>query len=522
MSVDLRPTSTARGDADQLVALSAPVRDPLWMLARQWLTGAFVAEDGGTPVHVSLAFATAPLCLDGAPLASAVEPVIEAESPALDGAARIRLGAELIRRLRDEGDHAPLVSDLAAAFPLAGAPFHGRVPDGGALLQALSGHAADTQDLPSLPGVDPTLLDAAAAAVRSWCVWAAGQAGSGRIAPDAWDPQRLEYRFDLTSAPAGGALTLHATGYDGTGADWHAFDRDPMPTAPASADAMPVEVRPVPVTYAGMPRPRFWELEDGQVNLDALRDGTDAAHAVLATFAHQYANDWFVVPLELEAGACLITRLDVVDTFGAATTIPSVATLDGGTGPWRLWEISGAGGDLLDAATGVRVLPPVAPPPLEGPVLEQIVIVRDELANLAWLIELITTGDDGKAVDRYRRWLALRRPAQARADGMPTYRLGTEIPDFWYPLIASDQGLLALATVPPEATGVGDDGVRGQIVVHAAGMTIADEEASREGTGIIRRDRLSLTPQGLVVWRARIKGPGKGESSSGLRFDVLA
>jgi hypothetical protein len=231
----------------------------------------------------------------------------------------------------------------------------------------------------------------------------------------------------------------------------------------------------------------------------------------------------------------VITTLEVTDTFGTTTSIPATAGLDGPGGRWRLWELApSADADPAagapDAATAVRVLPAPAPTPLEGPPLEEVLIGRDELANLAWLIELATRDGDGEAVDRFRRWLRLRAaedpsfdPAgQAKAR---RYRLGTTLPDYWYPLTATPDPAgghrLALASVPPEAVGVPDTGVQGKLVPHVPGTLIADEEASRAGSRLQRLDRLGRTPSGRVVWRARTKTAGAGEVGSGLRFDVL-
>jgi hypothetical protein len=59
------------------------------------------------------------------------------------------------------------------------------------------------------------------------------------------------------------------------------------------------------------------------------------------------------------------------------------------------------------------------------------------------------------------------------------------------------------------------------MIAKTPGTTIADAEAQREGTRLVRRDRLARTPSGAVTWRARAKDAGRGEAASGLRFDVL-
>ena len=531
------------------------MRDPLWLLARQWQTGAFLAADAGRPVQVTLQHAGAPIVLDGAPLTGPIQPVVEAEPlpavQALDTAARVRLAGELVHRLRDAGlatnTLTAVRAALARAFPLRPsaaestlAVFTGRLPDPAGLAQLLAGTLSPDGTggpFPTLPGVEPADKPTAAAverAVRAWYRWLVGQLtppGAPDPDPDpaAWDPQRLEYGFTATGAIPAGTVALHAAGYDGLGVDWYSFDRDPMTGGETTTASTTLQMRPVPVTYPGMPRPRFWEFEDGDVNLDTLRTGGDPAHAVLAAFAHQYTNDWFVVPLELPPGVRVVTALTVTDTFGTTTLVPAVAAIDHDRGPWRLWDLTSPSGEA-DAASGMRVILPPAPQPLEGPVLEEALLARDEFANLAWLIELTTRDRDGTTIDRHQRWLRLRpaadptfNPAAANAT---RYQLGSTIPDFWYPLVAApdspaDHPLLASATLPPEAKGVSDDGVQGHLVRHTDGSRLADEEATRQGTRLTRRDRVTLSPAGPVIWRARTKGPGQGESSSGLRFDIL-
>jgi hypothetical protein len=541
----LHPRSTAVSPAEQLEALSAAVRDPLWMLARQWQTGGLAADDTGSPVRVTLAHTVASLT-DGSREVTPIEPWVEAERPptfsALDHAALVALSIELVRRLRDGGvpEAGPV---LSRAFPLGrdqlGAhlqPFAGRVPDPRLLHPALAaamGNLGDTGSLPPISGLPAGAVTPTETVCRGWMRWVAGEvsaaAGPAGLDPPAWDPQRMEYSFALTAALPGSAMRLRADEYDGSGVDWYTFDRsaDPAPAA-AAAPQPTVELHPTPVSYPGMPRPRFWELEDGDVNLDLAAD-RDTAHAVLVSFAHRYANDWFVVPLTVAPGVCVVTALTVTDTFGTVTTVPAAAAVDGGHGPWRLWELTTD--DDPAAQAGARLLVPPTPKPLSGTPVEDVLLVRDELANLAWAVERLTQDRDGTTVDRYQRYLRLRPASDpafgggARPDGRLTYRLGTQLPDYWYPLAATTDAagrpLLTLATVAPEATGVSDTGVQGVLVRHAEGTALADEEVPREGAHVTRLDRLVTGGAAVLRWRARTKGPGLGEGSSGLRFDIL-
>jgi len=552
----LSPHSTASTAETRREVLAAPVRDPLWLLARQWQTRGFIADDAGTPVGVRLATATAPLRTGGpgGAAVSAIEPLIEAEPRPtiddLDHARLTELATELARRLRAAGAAAARTT-LAGAFPFAPAgagptirPFAGRIPDPRPLYHLLVpalGVTGDRGTLPPIPGLPAAQAAAVETACRSWLAWlaprlsAATPSGSGADgdAPAAWDSERLEYRFALGARLPDAAVELRAEEYDGAGIEWYTFDDAGRDAAGGTgATPVPVEVRPAPVSYPGMPRPRFWELEDGDVNLDTLA-ATDPAHAVLVSFAHQYANDWFLVPLRVAAGVTTIGSFTVTDTFGGTTEVPVVAAVDGGRGPWRLWDLT-ARGDNPAAGTagpGVRLLVPPTPAPAAGEVLEDVLMVRDEMANLAWVVERTTRDGDGQAVDRFQRHLRLRPPADPafdpgdRPDGRRRYRLGTTLPDFWYPLVsttdAAGRPLLARAALPPGAAGVSDEGVRGGLIPHAPGTVIADEEVPREGAHITRQDRLLSGGSAVVVWRARTKTPGLGEASSGLRFDIL-
>lgn len=541
----LRPTSTAVADGDRLAAVAAPVRDPLWFVSRQLQTQGFLADDGGSPVAVTVALTTAPLTLDGRPLTGPVAPAVEAE-PAVprdrvDTATRVRWATELFRRVADAGVPAATVvalrAGLAGASPLrpvlAGSsvgPVAGLLPDPVALWTTWSaavGPDGTTGTLPALPGAGSSRA-AIDPVVRAWVAWLSPRLGpvGGSRAPARWDARSVAYTFGL----AAGQVTLTAPDHDGGTVEWHTFDRSAAATAPVAA--APVTVRPSPVRYAGMPERGFWTLEDGSVDLGALAT-QDPARALLVAFANGYANDWFVVPVDLPDGLSAVATLQVTDTFGTVTTVPAAAALDGPHARFRLWELA-APPTANDAAIGARLLLPAAAPPLEGPPREDVLLGRDEMANLGWLVELTTTDDDGAPVDRYRRWLTLRAddasttparagsgPTSGGAATTPYYRLGTTLADFWYPLRAQADGSLGLATVPVGATDVTDLGVLGSLVPHAAGTAVDDDAIPRTGARVTRVDRVTATAGGRRVWSARRRGPGTGEASSGLRFDTV-
>ncbi len=557
--IRLIPASTAIDETGQLAAVAAPVRDPLWLLGRQLQTGALLAEDGGPPVTVTMAHAEAPVRLGGSEITIPLEPLVEAErltAAALDTRTRIRFSSELFRRLGDGGvadsNITAIRAALASAFPLTvegttGAldAFAGAVPDAGALYSTWSaafGPDGSAGALPDIPGLTAARAHILEPVARTWVAWLASRldqgtsAGSAARAPRAWRGETVGYEVGLDAKLGGQSLDLVAPDYDGAGIDWHSFDRSTPAAVPLSSTPA-VAVRPTRVGYRGMPEPGFWTIEDGDVNLDLLASD-DPARALLIDFAHSYSNDWFLVPLSVAPGVVLITGITVVDSFGTTTQVPAAVVSDAGRTRFALWELGvspTAGGTAVptlgatDPGAGVRVFLPSSPPPLEGPVLEDIVLARDELANLGWAIELTTTDGDGQPVDRYRRWLTARGssgPDSSNPGGPGAYRLGTAVPDHWYPLEAAETTAdghrrLRLAELPPGASDVSDAGVRGVVVDHRAGAAVDEEEVSRGGTRVTRVDRLGYSAAGRTVWRARRVGAGTGEATSGLRFDVI-
>jgi len=55
---------------------------------------------------------------------------------------------------------------------------------------------------------------------------------------------------------------------------------------------------PTPVTFQGMPDPRWWALDDRKTDFGNVTPATtDLAQLLLMEFGLIYANDWFLVRL---------------------------------------------------------------------------------------------------------------------------------------------------------------------------------------------------------------------------------
>ncbi len=472
--------------ADFSRSLRAEVRDALWMLSRQWQLGEFAGDDAGSPVSTKLHVATSELrgyrpgaaeagpFPENLPLDAVVErrriPLSVGGAPlALD--LRLAMGRRWLALVEPIGNYAdafrrqygvepPDPQDPAdaaiCAHPTAWAAVAavaGRALDGGALYEHLasgsSNHAYD-----GVVGIDPNdhdALDQAADAFMAWFDDLILQPS----ADDAWQPDRLEYRFACSAPVAGGAEVLGADAFEGGPLDWHAVDVDPGADVPASGGGDPPEADvlqagvPVPVTYSGMPDARYWAFEDGQTNFgDVSASTTDLATLLFCEFALVYGNDWFLLPCDLPLGSLAHVRgLRVTTVFGEAFWIEPA-----GSGADQGWQqrFSLFTFDRTDgtgpSADGGLVLLPTAPTVLQGDPLEQVALIRDEMANMVWGVERVVTLADGSGVRgveaaretlaAYQRLLAGNAPATATPPSAPIrYQAMTSVPENWIPFV---------------------------------------------------------------------------------------
>jgi len=328
-------------------ALRAEIRDPLWMLTKQWQMGEFRGSDAGSPVFAKLQISTTRLT-KYRPDAQATQPFeyevpleakVERRPIAFTHAGRsiafdlrLIMGREWLALISGVGAYR---DDFIAAYPIPApdpaqasdadrcahpevwqvfAAIAGRAMDGGALYAYLMAdpahHAYD--NIAAIATADHAAIDDAAARFVAWF---------GRVllqpppsGDDAWVPPQLEYQFAASAPlPDGSEKVYVADEFYQDRLDWYSFDRDAATTAlgavagstntglPATAVQATI---PIPVSFAGMPNTRWWTFEDQRTNFgDIDASTTDLAKLLFMEFALVYANDWFVVPYTLPSGA---------------------------------------------------------------------------------------------------------------------------------------------------------------------------------------------------------------------------
>lgn len=538
-----------------LGGLQARIRDPMWLLARQYDLGELTASNGGSPVSATISFESAPVngyrpsltgtagpLPSGRPLEAHVEP--EEVALGLRGAVQLGLRFEaLLESLRGSlGDSAvdQLIDDFRAEYPIdSTAPTDeprdpaavelrivaaGRVVDGNELYAA-------AKDAPNNVPAQPPNAGQASSALAAFVAYRRG-AYTEPAQSSPWVRDELHYAFSLSS----GDVALHAPEFPGDALDWHSFTlgADPLPSAPAAApQADEWTFLPQNVTFRGMPNPRWWNFELGTTDFGELdTEHVDLAKLAVIDFALVYGNDWFELPLPLDSGSITRMRaLVVTDTFGVRTLIrPTEQTAREGEGRWSMFKVAGAEnvGDFL-------LLPPSLGPVLDGPEVEDVLFVRDEMAAMGWGIERKIQGPLDTPLDGYEPYFQRIAELQAAAPAAPTpapdapkieYVLGNSVPDNWIPLVP-------VATSPTDFVfrrGKMEITASGFVGAHAYGRILEpwhpfyvdDQAIPREGVRVVRYFRRARWVDGSTwTWVARRVYPGAGPGASGLAFDLV-
>jgi hypothetical protein len=367
--------------------------------------------------------------------------------------------------------------------------------------------------------------------VERWWAWYRGQ-----VAPpvdptaDSWVDRRLEYRFRIGVAARDGQTVLKAPEFGGGRLDWHSFAAvrdetlEPEDGAPQAGPAEREQtLLATSLSFAGMPADRYWEFEDGLVNLASLEvQPHDLARLALVEFAVVYGNDWLVVPFDVPVGS--LTTLEEVaytNTFGETI---SVAAADPGP-PEKRFRLFGISVEGEEETVGGLLNPPSAPARLEGPALEEVLFGRDEMANMAWGIERRVQGPSG--IPRERSDEPTPPPLEHRSEPEEAeldYLLQTEVPARWIPFVP----------VPRPGTKWSIELRKGALLdragekIHPVGvllrpgdsLVLFDEEVPREGVRVERVPVLCRDAEGNQVrWIARRATVGRGEPASALTYD---
>jgi hypothetical protein len=538
--------------------LAARVRDPLWMLTRQWQFGEFHGEDAGSPAFVQLNTSTAnvigwrpsgtqQLATIDAPL----EQLVATEGCTPDLGTRVELGQLFAQRLASQGVTKAIVREILDAFrtdyPIDATDISPKDVDAHRLLAVCIDRTVDGAALAHAHSLGTSLPLVQVVNDNSVAVRAAldqlledVEATLGTVdssdAP-AWHADQLEYQAEVVTAlPGGGAVILGANPSRDATFEWYAFDVLGEVVLPQAYEEKPsvlsISYLPTHVRFRGMPNPRWWDFERGVTDFGAVTpDKRDLAKLMMMDFMLIHSNDYFVIPFDLQIGKmCQIDRLLVHDVFGGITLVNRADSQESDF-PSRWTCFSLARTDRGGAPAGVFFLPPSAGVArISGDAIEDVRFVRDEQANYVWAIEHSTEGGNGHP------WLGHERsvvesadepvPAPPVTDAVLRYELQSFVPRHWFPLLPVSLDALSGETAFEVGRMVRPDGTMPEPygrVLRPQGTQeyrVREEAIPRVGVRVLREPVRTRWTQGAThFWLARRRLVGRGEGASGLCYD---
>lgn len=579
-------------------ALRAEVRDPLWMLTKQWQMGEFRADDAGSPVTAKMHMATTHLTKyqpddhDAQPFNNEIplEALVEQQQIsffsgkqeiALD--IRLLMGRHWLKLLSKERlEHLkskfiqeykiPLVSpilredSLVCAHPLAWQKFSaasGRMMDGAALYIYLTspGSRHAYQNITNIQDE----MDKLVSLETSFINWFRQLFQQPAESNDAWLPQRLEYQF-ACSAPIGTTeKILTAEEYYHGHLDWYNFSVDQTRVSLGSLEGVRDDANvqntitrsfiPNPVQFEGMPNTRWWRFEDGKTNFGTIKpDPTDLNKLLLIEFGLVYANDWFLLPVTVHCGSlCDVKGLTVTNVFGERFWIESSSKgQDEDPQRWTMYSQNIAGHANVPADTSMLVAPSV-PKILESNPMQEINLIRDEVANMVWGIETQISLPSGDAIPgpeaalqvyrHYERIVTEENPSNLQPVvhepvASIQYQLMNSVPENWIPFIPvhvdnnKREIQLQRASMPRIIRGDTKtiEKVKPRTSILREGLEsipsqpyfIYEEEVPRAGVKVSQSFQRTRWFGGKVVtWLGIRKLTGRGEGVSGLAYDLI-
>jgi hypothetical protein len=547
--------------ADFERALRAEARDALWFLSRQWQFGEFAGEDAASPVQARTIVRTKTFETYSAaggparPYARNIplEGRVEAEPTPVDLRRHVQVTRYFFALIADQ----PKLTTMRALYLAAGAYglpsgasvgeldddadlamllAAGKLMDSSKLLAEIASGAHDVR-VDSFAGLDVAERSDLKLAGTRLLAWSQRfTLAPATAADDAWVPRFLEYQFGCTAVGSdANAVPLVAREYEGGHLDWFSFDAGAAGVAPGGDAAPPAVLSdtalsfiPAPVSFGGMPSPRYWEFESRRTEFAKIDvNATDVAKLLLTEFTLVYSNDWCVIPYEVDVGAlCEIPALLVTDDFGETTLVRAAGA--GANDHWQGWSMFtlNVDGSRAGIQTGLLVVPALTKL-MEGPPIERVLWLRDEMSNMAWAVEKIVPGACGNGLNGYdvagRHAVVEAPPPRHPTRAKARYVLGTDVPPNWHPFIPVQNpgSRRSVSLQRARMPGPGRD-IFGRLLAVPAPYLVNEEEVTRAGKQVERAwQRARWSNGATVLWLGRRVGTGRGEGSSGLSFDQV-
>lgn len=386
-----------------------------------------------------------------------------------------------------------------------------------------------------------------------------------------WIPKQLEYSFKAEIIPNGTEekLVLEASEYKEDHLDWYSF------TVSESTEGFqlplviprPDEPKILPIStnlkFSGMPEKRWWDFEDNYVDFGSINPKkNNIVSLLLMEFAFVHSSDWYIIPHPMEVGTIKqIEKFTVIDCFGEETIIePAGRTkneldLTAADNSWDSWSMFSLSQKYHDRNhqdnTPYFFLPPTIDHKLLGNPLEEIKMLRDEMANLVWAVEKTYRTYFGEPISGYDHYVHLQRRSNEVSPTNETqvenedsdkplkYTIMTDVPWNWIPFIPVHTAKEMSPTTPADPSHKHIELQRASMInpidrslilpnsrlINEVQPNYYIEESEIPRTGIILSENYqrAVWHNGKIfLWIGRNKSTGTGEGSSGLQFDSIS
>lgn len=539
-------------------SLRAEIADPLWLLCRQWQMGEFEGEDAATACQAKiLAEHQQPEMIHfngGQPVnynANEVplETIVESEPISADYYLSLQMGRQFFKLLNEAGLSAHkngFISKYTITENIdpddnegiyLSQSTAGVFPDGYKILDDINNNSFEPF-VTTLPGISSGDIDKFTKSVSTqFTNWFNNLYHLPTAGQVAWRPERMEYNFelDLPHIENSTKASLEAQEYSTGKIDWLTFDenikmlpQEASAGTPGETDNFEEIVQtflPTQLQYSGMPKPRFWEMENSRVDFGKIQTGTSGILSLLlAEYGLTYSNDWFVLPYQLKFNTlCEVKCIMVTDVFGQNILIEPTFK-----DPEMNWhEFACFRHTEKQNRTSPRnrfYLPSAILKNQHSEPLEKVNFMRDEMANMVWAIESIVpsaAGGNRRIISNLPRYDQNFVPTDP--DAKIRYLIGTSVPQNWIPFIPvhkedSLQEIRLQRAKIPNAPPPASQLLTEQQPVHF----IEEEEVPRAGIIVSRMYKRTRWLNGKTyLWIGRSKTVGRGEGWSGLMFDQI-
>lgn len=619
-------------------SLQAQVRDPAWMLTRQWQVGEFAAEDAGSPIKTSLMTTTTRITrLKYAGMETPYQEInhkvplevyVERESIFHENNPpnwrfRIQAGQQFARELKkimNQEMAEDILKSLRKSYVAGIDPSildHNSVEsDSREFLLPITGSLLNSDDRRSLDGYEllskteeeiRTVFEdldqfnnvkTAIENLKSWCEELYSQPFETNITP--WQSKRMEYEFFVSAPEKNKKQTvLVAREYDGNELDWFDFSVhhkknyqlgeareliDIEENLPSSTEEQ-IDSIPTNLTFYGNPNHRWWRFEDAQTDFGALNlNKVDLGKLLMMEFVIIHSNDWFIIPYEAYQDQLrrmkkhsykdAATNLNLLAIDLEDSTIQALITIIGGIADGaELTEITDAIDnnvkltEIIEIARGLatddnedinRIIESIIETAEKSQLAEVLRLTENAAEYLVKTLKALTleaiishTNDAIKIlqgikpfdnepidvsqkvdyilnkVDEYAHILGLPKRDEDKGP-LLSYRFASIIPENWIPYIAVRREvgkrsiLLERANMIRNDPTLSPDPLLPKTLLLNSSLKVNEETVSRAGLKVqLNYQRTRWINGSTYLWMGRNVGPGRGEGSSGLRFDYL-